>query len=101
MGKKVQVGTSAVQPLKASKASPSKRVIDDDDNDNKVKVVKSQMHAKGKGPVRGGLDSKVTANLLQSLRLLHTEATASQATYLQLQVHINQLTEALEKIGVE
>ncbi|KAI5996604.1 hypothetical protein F5J12DRAFT_896130 [Pisolithus orientalis] len=97
-GKKVQAGASA---SKTAKASLSKRVIDDDDDDDEVKVVKSHTRAKGKAPVHSQLDAKVMADLSQLLRLLRAEAMESQATYLRLQVRINQLAEALEKIGVE
>ncbi|KIO01184.1 hypothetical protein M404DRAFT_28914 [Pisolithus tinctorius Marx 270] len=99
MGKKVQKGTSTTQSLKAAKASLSKRAADDDNDE--VQVVKSCACVKGKATVCGGLDSKVTANLSQSLRLLHTEATELHAAYLCLQVCVDQLTEALEKIGVD
>ncbi|KIO11001.1 hypothetical protein M404DRAFT_20531 [Pisolithus tinctorius Marx 270] len=84
MGKRAQAGAS--------------RAIDDDDE---VEVVKSHMHVKGKAPVHSQLNAKVMADLSQSLRLLHAEVTELQAMYLCLQVCINQLAEALEKIGVE
>ncbi|KIN98429.1 hypothetical protein M404DRAFT_31274 [Pisolithus tinctorius Marx 270] len=58
---------------KTAKASSSKRVVDDDDDDNEVKVVESHTHAKGKAPVHSRLDAKV---------------------------RVDQLTKALEKIGV-
>ncbi|KAI6035640.1 hypothetical protein F5J12DRAFT_887437 [Pisolithus orientalis] len=74
MGKKAQAGASVTWALKTAKASSSKRVIDDDDNDDEVKVVESHTHAKGKAPVCSRLDAKV---------------------------HVDQLAEALEKIGVE
>ncbi|KIO11725.1 hypothetical protein M404DRAFT_20339 [Pisolithus tinctorius Marx 270] len=96
-GKRAQAGTSVTQASRSTKASPSKRAIDDDE----VEVVKSHTCAKGKAPVHSQLDTKVMADLLQSLRLLCAKATESQATYLCLQVHVNQLAEALEKIGVE
>ncbi|KAI5987139.1 hypothetical protein F5J12DRAFT_787127 [Pisolithus orientalis] len=83
-----------VQTLRAPKAGSSKKVANDDDNDN-VEVVESHSHIKGKAPVHGGLNSKVTADLLQA------EAAESQDIYLCLQVHIDQLAEVLEKIGVE
>ncbi|KIO04886.1 hypothetical protein M404DRAFT_25971 [Pisolithus tinctorius Marx 270] len=101
VGKKAQAGTSVVRASKTAKASSSKRVVDDDDDDNEVEVVESHTHAKGKAPVRSWLNAKVAADLSQSLRLLCAEAAESQATYLRLQVRINQLAEALEKIGVE
>ncbi|KIO08929.1 hypothetical protein M404DRAFT_22741 [Pisolithus tinctorius Marx 270] len=97
MGKRAQAGTLVAQASRSTKAGPSKRAVDD----NKVEVVKSHMCMKGKAPVHSWLDVKVVADLLQSLRLLRAEATESQAAYLRLQVHIDQLAEALEKIGVE
>ncbi|KAI6035328.1 hypothetical protein F5J12DRAFT_778796 [Pisolithus orientalis] len=100
-GKKAQAGTSVVRASKTAKTSLSKRVIDDDDDDDEVEVVESHMHAKGKVPVHSQLDAKVMADLSQSLRLLCVEAAESQAAYLCLQVHVNQLAKALEKIGVE
>ncbi|KIO08066.1 hypothetical protein M404DRAFT_23330 [Pisolithus tinctorius Marx 270] len=98
MGKRAQAGASVTQASRTAKAGPSKRAIDDD---GKVEVVKSHMHMKGKAPVCSRLDAKVAADLSQLLRLLRAEAMELQATYLHLQVHVNQLTEALEKIGVE
>ncbi|KAI5994595.1 hypothetical protein F5J12DRAFT_896704 [Pisolithus orientalis] len=77
-GKKVQAGTSVVWSSKAARAGPSKRAADNDDN-NKVEVVESHAHVKGKAPVQGGLNSKVAADLLQLLRLLHVEATELHA----------------------
>ncbi|KIO00579.1 hypothetical protein M404DRAFT_29507 [Pisolithus tinctorius Marx 270] len=93
MGKKMQTGMVTVQSAKAA-------AKDDKDND-KVEVVESHMHRKGKAPVRNWLNAKVTADLSQSLRLLQAKAMESQAAYLLLQVHVDQLAEALEKIGVE
>ncbi|KIO05677.1 hypothetical protein M404DRAFT_25375 [Pisolithus tinctorius Marx 270] len=101
VGKKVQAGASVMQSSKAVKADPSKRATDDDDNDDEVEVVESHTHAKGKAPVCSRFNPKVTANLSQSLRLLCTEAVESHAAYLRLQVHMDQLAKALEKIGVE
>ncbi|KIN99662.1 hypothetical protein M404DRAFT_30327 [Pisolithus tinctorius Marx 270] len=100
-GKKAQAGASVARASKTAKASSSKRVVDNDDDDDEVEVVESHMHAKGKAPVRSRLDAKVAADLSQSLRLLRAEAAESQAAYLRLQVHVDQLAEALEKIGVE
>ncbi|KIN97984.1 hypothetical protein M404DRAFT_31674 [Pisolithus tinctorius Marx 270] len=77
--KRAQTGTSVVQASKTTKASLSKRIVD-----NKVEVVESHTCVKGK-----------------SLRLLCAKAMESHAAYLQLQVHVDQLTKALEKIGVE
>ncbi|KIO11986.1 hypothetical protein M404DRAFT_19802 [Pisolithus tinctorius Marx 270] len=96
-GKRAQAGALVAQASRSMKASPSKRAVDDD----KVEVVESHMCTKGKAPVRSQLNAKVAANLSQSLRLLCAEAAESQAAYLCLQVHVDQLTEALEKIGVE
>ncbi|KIO12980.1 hypothetical protein M404DRAFT_19660 [Pisolithus tinctorius Marx 270] len=102
MGKRAQAGASVAQASRSVKAGPSKRAVDDnDDNDDKVEVVESHTRVKGKAPVHSRLDAKVTANLSQSLRLLCAEAVESQAAYLHLQVRIDQLAEALEKIGVE
>ncbi|KIN93727.1 hypothetical protein M404DRAFT_35811 [Pisolithus tinctorius Marx 270] len=101
VGKKAQAGALVVWASKTAKASSSKRVVDDDEDDNKVKVVESHTCAKGKVPVRSRLDAKVAADLSQLLRLLRAEAVELQAAYLRLQVRIDQLTEALEKIGVE
>ncbi|KIO10661.1 hypothetical protein M404DRAFT_20913 [Pisolithus tinctorius Marx 270] len=101
-GKKMQTGTVTVWSAKAAKASLSKwAAAEDDDDDDEVEVVKSHMRRKGKAPVRNQLDAKVAADLSQSLRLLRAEAAESQATYLHLQVRVDQLAEALEKIGVE
>ncbi|KIN93134.1 hypothetical protein M404DRAFT_36370 [Pisolithus tinctorius Marx 270] len=97
-GKRAQASTSVTQASRSTKAGPSKRAIDDD---NKVEVVESHTRAKGKAPVRSRLDTKVAADLSQSLRLLCAEAAESQAAYLRLQVRVDQLAEALEKIGVE
>ncbi|KIO01292.1 hypothetical protein M404DRAFT_28829 [Pisolithus tinctorius Marx 270] len=96
-GKKVQTGTPVTQSSRAAKAGPSKRAADND----KVEVVESYTRAKGKAPVCSQLDPKVAADLLQLLRLLHMEAMESHAAYLQLQVRMDQLAKALEKIGVE
>ncbi|KIN93577.1 hypothetical protein M404DRAFT_35961 [Pisolithus tinctorius Marx 270] len=74
--------TSVTQASKTAKAGPSKRTIDDD---NEVEVVKSHTRMKGKAPVHSRLDAKVTADLLQLLRLLRAEAVELQATYLRLQ----------------
>ncbi|KIN96853.1 hypothetical protein M404DRAFT_32806 [Pisolithus tinctorius Marx 270] len=97
VGKRAQAGASVAQASRSAKAGPSKRAIDDDE----VEVVESHTHAKGKAPVRSRLDAKVAANLSQSLRLLCAEAAESQAAYLRLQVCVDQLAKALEKIGVE
>ncbi|KIO03684.1 hypothetical protein M404DRAFT_26972 [Pisolithus tinctorius Marx 270] len=97
-GKRAQAGALVAQASKTAKASPSKRTVDDDDE---VEVVKSHTRMKGKAPVHSRLNARVTADLSQSLRLLRAEAVESQATYLHLQVCIDQLTEALEKIGVD
>ncbi|KIO08933.1 hypothetical protein M404DRAFT_22750 [Pisolithus tinctorius Marx 270] len=78
VGKKAQAGASITWSSKAAKAGPSKRATDDNDDDDEVEVVKSHTHAKGKAL-----------------------AAESQAAYLRLQVHIDQLAKALEKIGVE
>ncbi|KIN93924.1 hypothetical protein M404DRAFT_35593 [Pisolithus tinctorius Marx 270] len=79
-GKRAQASASVAQASRTVKAGPSKRAIDDYDNDDndKVEVVESHTRMKGKAP-----------------------AAESQAAYLRLQVHVNQLAEALEKIGVE
>ncbi|KAI6010806.1 hypothetical protein F5J12DRAFT_781789 [Pisolithus orientalis] len=100
VGKKAQVGMSTVQSSKSTKASSSKRVADNNNNDE-VEVVKSHLHMKEKVLVCGMLKNKVVANLLQLLRLLWAKAMESQAAYLQLQVCVNQLAKALEKIVVE
>ncbi|KIO07149.1 hypothetical protein M404DRAFT_24232 [Pisolithus tinctorius Marx 270] len=100
-GKRAQAGASVAQASRTMKAGPSKRAVDNNDDNDEVEVVKSHTHVKGKAPARSWLDAKVVADLSQSLRLLHAEATELQATYLHLQVRINQLAEALEKIGVE
>ncbi|KIO12016.1 hypothetical protein M404DRAFT_19837 [Pisolithus tinctorius Marx 270] len=73
-GKKAQAGASVARASKTAKASSSKRVVDDDDDDDKVEVVESHTCAKGKAAVRSQLNAKV---------------------------RIDQLAEALEKIGVE
>ncbi|KIN96365.1 hypothetical protein M404DRAFT_33344 [Pisolithus tinctorius Marx 270] len=78
-GKKAQTGTPVVWSSRAAKAGPSKRAADDD---NEVEVVESHTRTKGKAPVHSQLDPKVTADLSQSLRLLHAEAAESHAAYL-------------------
>ncbi|KIO04902.1 hypothetical protein M404DRAFT_25986 [Pisolithus tinctorius Marx 270] len=101
-GKKTQTGTVTARSAKAAKASSSKRAAaEDDDDDDEVKVVESHMRGKGKALMRNWLDAKVAADLLQLLRLLRAKAVESQAAFLRLQVHIDQLAKALEKIGVE
>ncbi|KIO11993.1 hypothetical protein M404DRAFT_19816 [Pisolithus tinctorius Marx 270] len=82
-GKRAQAGTSVAQASKTVKAGPSKRTVDNNNDDDKLEVVESHACVKGKAPVR------------------IAEAAELQATYLCLQVHVDQLTEALEKIGVE
>ncbi|KIN99087.1 hypothetical protein M404DRAFT_30700 [Pisolithus tinctorius Marx 270] len=99
VGKRAQASASVAQASRAAKAGPSKRAIDDDDDE--VEVVESHTCTKGKAPVHSRLNAKVAADLSQSLRLLQAEAAESQATYLRLQVRVNQLAKALEKIGVE
>ncbi|KIN97689.1 hypothetical protein M404DRAFT_32034 [Pisolithus tinctorius Marx 270] len=99
VGKRAQAGVSVTQASRSTKAGPSKRAIDNDDD--KVEVVESHTRAKGKAPVHSRLDAKVAADPSQSLRLLRAEAAESQAAYLRLQVRVDQLAEALEKIGVE
>ncbi|KIO03567.1 hypothetical protein M404DRAFT_26875 [Pisolithus tinctorius Marx 270] len=66
-GKKMQTGTVTAQSAKAAKAGSSKWAATEDD---KVEVVESHMHRKGKAPVCNWLDAKVAADLSQSLRLL-------------------------------
>ncbi|KIN93552.1 hypothetical protein M404DRAFT_36006 [Pisolithus tinctorius Marx 270] len=101
-GKKTQTGTVTVRSAKAVKAGSSKQAAaEDDEDDDEVKVVESHTHGKGKALVRNRLNAKVAADLLQSLRLLRAKAVESQAAYLCLQVCVDQLAEALEKIGVE
>ncbi|KIN94712.1 hypothetical protein M404DRAFT_34758 [Pisolithus tinctorius Marx 270] len=72
-GKKMLTGMVTVWSAKAAKAGSSKWAAAEDDDD-KVKVVKSHTHVKGKALVRNWLDAKV---------------------------HMDQLAKALEKIGVE
>ncbi|KIO04346.1 hypothetical protein M404DRAFT_26193, partial [Pisolithus tinctorius Marx 270] len=90
--RKESTGRRIAQASRTTKAGPSKRAVDND----KVEVVESHTHVKGNAPVHSRLDAKVVANLSQSLRLL-----CAEATYLRLQVCIDQLAKALEKIGVE
>ncbi|KAI6003173.1 hypothetical protein F5J12DRAFT_783617 [Pisolithus orientalis] len=97
-GKRAQAGASvgAVQLTKALKARPSKWAHNDD-----VEVVETHACGKGKAPVHGGFDGKTTLDILQALRMVRAKAVAVHAANLRLQVHIKQLLEALEKLGVE
>ncbi|KAI6143992.1 hypothetical protein BKA82DRAFT_32424 [Pisolithus tinctorius] len=95
-GKKVQAGASA------PKAGPSKQAHnDDDDDDNDVEVVETCACGKGKVPVHGGFDGKTASDISQALGMVRAEAVAVHAANLRLQVRIEQLLEALEKLGVE
>ncbi|KIO00833.1 hypothetical protein M404DRAFT_29234 [Pisolithus tinctorius Marx 270] len=69
-------------PQRLQRLAPPRGATDDNNNDNEVEVVESHMHVKGKAPVHSWLDPKVTADLLQSLRLLHAEATELHTAYL-------------------
>ncbi|KIN96109.1 hypothetical protein M404DRAFT_33590 [Pisolithus tinctorius Marx 270] len=99
-GKRAQASASIGRSSKAPKAGPSKRAHDDDDDDI-VEVVESRTRGKGKAPVRGGLDGKATPALSRVLTMVRAEAAASHAATMHLQVRIDQLTEALEELGIE
>ncbi|KIN96160.1 hypothetical protein M404DRAFT_33474 [Pisolithus tinctorius Marx 270] len=99
-GKRAQAGASIGRSSKAPKAGPSKRAHDDDDDDI-MEVVESRTRGKGKAPVRGGLDGKAAAALSRVLTMVRAEAAASHAATMCLQVRIDQLTEALEELGIE
>ncbi|KIN93753.1 hypothetical protein M404DRAFT_35780 [Pisolithus tinctorius Marx 270] len=95
-GKKAQAGASVARSTKAPRAGPSKRAHDDD-----VEVVKTRMCSKGKAPVHGGFDGKTALDISQALGMVRAEAMAAHAANLRLQVRIEQLPEALAKLGVE
>ncbi|KIN94402.1 hypothetical protein M404DRAFT_35091 [Pisolithus tinctorius Marx 270] len=99
-GKQAQAGTSTAQSSKAPKAGPSKWAHNDDD-DNIVEVVKSRTHGKGKASGRSMVSNKTATDLLQALAMVRAEAVAAHAANLQLQVHIEQLAEALAEHGIE
>ncbi|KIN96820.1 hypothetical protein M404DRAFT_32858 [Pisolithus tinctorius Marx 270] len=101
VGKKVQAGASVVRSTKAPKAGPSKQAHNDDDKDDDVEVVKTCAHSKGKAPVCGRFDGKTASDISQALGMVRAEAVAAHAANLRLQVHIEQLLEALAKLGVE
>ncbi|KIO03193.1 hypothetical protein M404DRAFT_27180 [Pisolithus tinctorius Marx 270] len=102
-GKRVQAGASigAVHSTKAPKAGPSKQALDDNDDDDNMEVVETHAHGKGKAPVCGGLDGKTASGISQALGMVRAEAMAAHAANLHLQVRIEQLSEALAKLGVE
>ncbi|KIO03828.1 hypothetical protein M404DRAFT_26804 [Pisolithus tinctorius Marx 270] len=101
-GKKAQAGASVARSTKAPKAGPSKRAHDDDDDDDDdVEVVETRARGKGKVPVRGGFDGKTASDISQALGMVRAEAVAAHAANLRLQVRIEQLSEALAKLGVE
>ncbi|KIO04275.1 hypothetical protein M404DRAFT_26465 [Pisolithus tinctorius Marx 270] len=100
-GKRAQAGASITRLTKAPKAGPSKWALDDDDDDDDVEVVETHAHSKGKAPVCGGLDGKTTSDISQALGMVRAEAVAAHAANLRLQVCIEQLLEALAKLGVE
>ncbi|KIO03225.1 hypothetical protein M404DRAFT_27215 [Pisolithus tinctorius Marx 270] len=79
---------------------PSKWAHDDDDNDI-MEVVESRTRRKGKALVHGGLDGKAAAALSRALTMVRAEAAASHAATMRLQVCVDQLTEALEELGIE
>ncbi|KIO01181.1 hypothetical protein M404DRAFT_28909 [Pisolithus tinctorius Marx 270] len=97
-GKKAQAGASVARSTKAPKAGPSKRAHDDDDD---MEVVETHTRGKGKAPVRGGFDGKTASDISQALGMVRAEAVAAHAANLRLQVRIEQLSEALAKLGVE
>ncbi|KIO13320.1 hypothetical protein M404DRAFT_18808 [Pisolithus tinctorius Marx 270] len=97
-GKRAQAGASVGRSSKAPKAGPSKQAHDDDDI---VEVVESRTRRKGKAPVRGGLDGKAAVALSRALTMVRAEATALHAATMHLQVRVDQLTEALEELGIE
>ncbi|KIN94528.1 hypothetical protein M404DRAFT_34961 [Pisolithus tinctorius Marx 270] len=101
VGKKVQARASVVQLTKAPKASPSKWAHDDNDDDDDMEVVETHVHSKGKVPVHGRFDGKTTSDIFQALGMVRAKAMATHAANLCLQVHIEQLLEALAKLGVE
>ncbi|KAI6012802.1 hypothetical protein F5J12DRAFT_781660 [Pisolithus orientalis] len=97
-GKRLQAGasTGAAQSTKVLKASPSKWA-----HDNDVEVVETHACGKGKAPMHGGVDEKTATGLSQALGLVRAEAMAAHVANLHLQVHVEQLAEALAKLGVE
>ncbi|KAI5994250.1 hypothetical protein F5J12DRAFT_785814 [Pisolithus orientalis] len=92
-GKRAQAGTSA------PKAGPSKHTHDDDNNI--MEVVKTHGHGKGQAPMHGRVDKKTAMGLLQALGLVRAKAMAAHTANLCLHVCIEQLAEALAKLGVE
>ncbi|KIN99091.1 hypothetical protein M404DRAFT_30706 [Pisolithus tinctorius Marx 270] len=99
-GKRPQAGASIACATKAPKASTSKQAHDNDDNDV-MEVVKGRTCGKGKAPVRGGFDDKTATDISQALGMVRAEAMAAHAANLHLQVHVEQLLEALARLGVE
>ncbi|KAI6140979.1 hypothetical protein BKA82DRAFT_32705 [Pisolithus tinctorius] len=96
-GKKAQAGASVAWLTKALKAGPSKWAH----NDDNMEVVETCTHGKGKAPVHGGLDGKTASDISQALGMVRAKAKAAHAANLRLQVRIEQLSEALAKLGVE
>ncbi|KIO01400.1 hypothetical protein M404DRAFT_28695 [Pisolithus tinctorius Marx 270] len=102
VGKRVRAGASIARSSKAPKASPSKRAHDDNDNDNNImEVVESRTHGKGKTSGRSTVSNKTATDLSQDLTMVRAEAVATHAANLRLQVHIEQLAEALAEHGIE
>ncbi|KIO01205.1 hypothetical protein M404DRAFT_28930 [Pisolithus tinctorius Marx 270] len=99
-GKRAQAGTSIARSLKAPKAGPSKQAHDDDDDDI-VEVVESRTRGKGKTSGCSTVSNKTVTDLSQALAMVRAEAVATHAANLRLQVHIEQLAEALAEHGIE
>ncbi|KIN97274.1 hypothetical protein M404DRAFT_32492 [Pisolithus tinctorius Marx 270] len=97
-GKKAQAGASVARSTKAPKAGPSKWAHNDNDD---MEVVETCTRGKGKAPVHGGFDGKTASDISQALGMVRAEAMAAHAANLRLQVCIEQLSEALAKLGVE
>ncbi|KIO02898.1 hypothetical protein M404DRAFT_27510 [Pisolithus tinctorius Marx 270] len=86
---------------KAPKAGPSKWAHDNDNDNDIMEVVEGKTCRKDKAPVCGGFNGKTTADISQALGMVRAEAMAVHAANLHLQVRIEQLSEALAKLGVE
>ncbi|KAI6003262.1 hypothetical protein F5J12DRAFT_783688 [Pisolithus orientalis] len=99
-GRKVQTSALVACATKAPKASLSKWAHNDD-SDDIVEVVKGKTCGKGKEPVCGRFNGKTTMDISQALGMVRDEAVAAHVANLHLQVCVEQLSEALVKLGVE
>ncbi|KIN96145.1 hypothetical protein M404DRAFT_33548 [Pisolithus tinctorius Marx 270] len=98
-GKQAQAGAS-IGKSRAPKAGLSKRAHNDNDNDI-VEVVESRTCRKGKTSGCSMVSNKTVTDLSQALAMVRAEAVATHAANLWLQVHIEQLAEALAEHGIE